>query len=79
MQADMLAAGADCYVIKIGRLKPLIEAMDSPSAVVREPAVRDVPAIGRRPSRLARGAVSPLAGTATRCSATARMRSWFHI
>jgi CheY-like chemotaxis protein len=55
MQADMLAAGADCYVIKTGRLKPLIEAMDSPSAVGREPVVRDVPAIGRRPSPAGEG------------------------
>jgi CheY-like chemotaxis protein len=50
MQADMLAAGADCYVIKTGRLKPLIEAMDSPSAARSEPASREVPAIGRRHS-----------------------------
>jgi len=50
LQADMLAAGADSYVIKTGRLKPLIDAMDrtplrrpggsahgGPSATSRQP------------------------------------------
>jgi len=29
VQAEMLAAGADSYVVKTGRLKPLIDALDS--------------------------------------------------
>jgi hypothetical protein len=44
MQEDMLAAGADSYVFKTGRLKPLIAAMDSPPPR-SGPAARDVPGL----------------------------------
>ncbi len=50
VRSDMLAAGADCYVIKTGRLKPLIEAMDSAPRARCGPAVREVPAIARQTS-----------------------------